>query len=47
MEEGDCRDKKTKIKNAVEDMCLHIPKGEIFGMLGPNGAGKVSSIKPK
>lgn len=28
-------------KCVVEDMCLNIPRGEIFGMLGPNGAGKV------
>eukprot|EP00026_Physarum_polycephalum_P012240 Phypoly_transcript_12527.p1 GENE.Phypoly_transcript_12527~~Phypoly_transcript_12527.p1 ORF type:complete len:287 (+),score=39.06 Phypoly_transcript_12527:85-861(+) len=32
------------IRVAVEDMCLHIPKGEIFGMLGPNGAGKTTTI---
>lgn len=31
--------------NAVEDLTLTIPKGEIFGFLGPNGAGKTTTIK--
>lgn len=29
---------------AVDDLCLKIRKGEIFGMLGPNGAGKSTTI---
>lgn len=34
---------KTKqMTPVVKDTCLHIPKGECFGMLGPNGAGKVN-----
>jgi len=30
---------------AVEDLTLHIKKGEFFGFLGPNGAGKTTTIK--
>jgi len=29
---------------AVDDLRLHIHKGEIFGLLGPNGAGKTTTI---
>lgn len=29
---------------AVDDLHLHIHKGEIFGLLGPNGAGKTTTI---
>src|SRR5512139_640346 len=29
---------------AVDDLCLEIREGEIFGFLGPNGAGKTTSI---
>ncbi len=30
---------------AVNDVCLEVRAGEIFGFLGPNGAGKTSTIK--
>jgi ABC-2 type transport system ATP-binding protein len=30
---------------AVNNLCLHIAKGEFFGFLGPNGAGKTTTIK--
>lgn len=30
---------------AVNDVNLHIPPGEIFGFLGPNGAGKTTTIR--
>ncbi len=30
---------------AVNDLSLHIEKGELFSFLGPNGAGKTTTIK--
>jgi len=30
---------------AVDNLCLEVRKGEIFGFLGPNGAGKSTTIK--
>ncbi len=30
---------------AVDDLCLTVQPGEIFGFLGPNGAGKTTTIK--
>lgn len=30
---------------AVDDLCLEIPKGAMFGFLGPNGAGKTTTLK--
>jgi len=30
---------------AVDNLNLHIKKGEIFGFIGPNGAGKTTTIK--
>ncbi len=32
-------------KKAVDDLSLHIEKGEIFGFIGHNGAGKTTTIK--
>jgi ABC-2 type transport system ATP-binding protein len=29
---------------AVDDLCLDVHEGEVFGFLGPNGAGKTTSI---
>ncbi len=29
---------------AVDDLCLEVPAGEVFGLLGPNGAGKSTTI---
>jgi len=30
---------------AIDDLNIHIKKGEIYGFLGPNGAGKTTTIK--
>jgi ABC-2 type transport system ATP-binding protein len=30
---------------AVDNLCLQIAEGEIFGFLGPNGAGKTTTIR--
>jgi ABC-2 type transport system ATP-binding protein len=30
---------------AVDDLCLEIENGRVFGFLGPNGAGKTTTIK--
>lgn len=32
-------------KKAVDELTLHIRKGEIFGFIGHNGAGKTTTIK--
>ena len=30
---------------ALENLCLQIPEGEVFGLIGPNGAGKTTLIR--
>lgn len=37
--------KKFGDKVAVDDLSLHIEKGDIFGFIGHNGAGKTTTIK--
>lgn len=37
--------KKYGEKKAVDDLSLHIEKGEIYGFIGHNGAGKTTTIK--
>jgi ABC-2 type transport system ATP-binding protein len=37
--------KKYGRKTAVDELDLHIPRGELFAFLGPNGAGKTTTIK--
>ena len=32
-------------KVAVDNLSLHIKRGELFAFLGPNGAGKTTTIK--
>jgi ABC-2 type transport system ATP-binding protein len=31
--------------SAVDELCLNVPEGSIYGFLGPNGAGKTTTIK--
>lgn len=31
--------------NAVHDLNLEVPRGEVYGLVGPNGAGKTSTFK--
>ncbi len=38
--------KKYGDKKAVDDLSLHIQKGEIYGFIGHNGAGKTTTINP-
>ena len=37
--------KKYGEKKAVDDLCLHIQPGEIYGFIGHNGAGKTTTLK--
>lgn len=37
--------KKYGEKKAVDDLSLHIEKGEIYGFIGHNGAGKTTTLK--
>ena len=37
--------KKYGNKKAVDDLCLHIAPGEIYGFIGHNGAGKTTTLK--
>jgi len=39
------RGKKLARVEALKDLSLAIPTGEVFGFLGPNGAGKSTTIK--
>jgi lipopolysaccharide export system ATP-binding protein len=36
--------KKYKSRDVVQDVSLHVHRGEIVGLLGPNGAGKTTSF---
>jgi ABC-2 type transport system ATP-binding protein len=36
--------KKFEDKTALENLSLHVDKGELFGLLGPNGAGKTTTL---
>ena len=37
--------KRYEANEAVKNLSLHVPAGELFGFLGPNGAGKTTTIK--
>ena len=36
---------KKRPVRALDDLCLQVQQGEIFGFLGPNGAGKSTTLK--
>jgi ABC-2 type transport system ATP-binding protein len=36
---------KNKPVRALDDLCLEVNKGDVFGFLGPNGAGKTTTLK--
>lgn len=37
--------KRYKNNRGIQNICLEVNKGEIFGFLGPNGAGKTTAMK--
>ncbi|MCI9627448.1 MAG: ATP-binding cassette domain-containing protein [Clostridia bacterium] len=37
--------KRYKNNRGIDDICLEVDKGDIFGFLGPNGAGKTTAMK--
>ena len=38
-------DKTYRKFQALSDLCLHVPKGAIYGFVGKNGAGKTTFIR--
>lgn len=41
----DCLTKKFKKQSAVDNVTIHIGRGEIYGLIGKNGAGKTTFLK--
>lgn len=37
--------KRYKNNRGIDDICLEVDKGDVFGFLGPNGAGKTTAMK--
>lgn len=36
---------KRRVFRAVDDVCLRIEQGEVYGLIGPNGSGKSTTMK--
>lgn len=43
--EGRGLTKAYKKRLVVDDLNMHVKKGEIYGFVGPNGAGKSTTLK--
>lgn len=43
--ETNCLTRSFKGKKAVDNVTMHVKKGEIYGFVGPNGAGKTTILK--
>lgn len=37
--------KQVRGDTLIENVCLHVPRGKVYGFLGPNGAGKSTTLK--